>query len=76
MLAFTLTVEQLKIFYTICEAVKADTEEKKMLILQEMARMGQIKNIVKTSMDRKEYTEYLTKHFGNVLEIKSENKNG
>lgn len=75
MLAFMMSVDQLELFYEICEKVGADTEEKKVLVALEMAQAGQINNVVKTKMDKKEYVEHLSKHFGNVLEFKPENQN-
>jgi len=77
MLAFTLTVDQLELFYELCEAAHAETEEQKMVILEEMARVGQITNVVKTKMGKEEYIEHLAKNFGNVLVVKpGESQNG
>ncbi len=74
MLAFTMSLDQLELFYDICSAVGAKTEQQRVQVALEMANNGHVKNIVKTDMSKEDYIEHLAKHFGNVLELKSEKK--
>ena len=77
MIAFRLTAEQAEIFFTLCHELRADTEEKRVAILREMANHGQIDSVTKTKMTQQEYVQHLAKHFGNVLNItKKDNING
>jgi inorganic pyrophosphatase len=68
MLAFHLTAEKALLFFEICGELKADTEEKKVAILEAMAELGQIQNIVQTPKTKEEYIQHLSKHF-KVLKI-------
>ena len=63
MYAFTLTAENAELFFDICHELKADTEEERIKILEAMAKLGKINNIVKTSMSKEEYIKHLSKHF-------------
>jgi len=74
MLAFMMSVEQLELFYQICEAVGAVTEEQKVFVAMEMAQHGHINSVVKTKMDKEEYVKHLAKNFGNVLVVKPQEK--
>jgi len=66
------SVNEVELFFKVCQELNADTEEKRFQILEAMAQMGKIKNVVKTKMEKKEYVEHLAKHFGNVLVVKSQ----
>ena len=61
-------------FYEICEELKADTEEKKVLILDTMAKYGQVEGITETQKTKEEYIKHITEHFGNVLVVKPQEK--
>jgi hypothetical protein len=75
--AFRLTLDQAILFYEICGELKADTEEKRIAILHEMAKYGQVEGITETQKTKEEYVKHLSEHFGSVLVIKpQENLNG
>jgi hypothetical protein len=77
MMAFRLTVDQAEVFYEICHELKADTEEKRVAILIEMSKYGQVEGITETKKTKEEYVKHLSEHFGNVLVVKpQENQNG
>ena len=61
-------------FYEICEELKADTEEKKVLVLDTMAKYGQVEGITETQKTKEEYIKHITEHFGNVLVVKPQEK--
>lgn len=63
MYAFSLTVDNAMLFFEICRELKADKEEERMTILQAMAQLGKVQNIVKTKMTRAQYVKHLSKNF-------------
>lgn len=71
MKAFFLNIDSAILFYELCAELKADTEEKRIAILNEMAEMGYVDNIVQTPKTKAEYLEHLSKHF-NVMEYKDD----
>lgn len=74
MLAFHLTPQAAVLFFEICEEFNADTEEKRLQIMQALAEYGLIDNIVQTPQTKEEYMKHLAKNF-KVLEIKQEKPN-
>lgn len=72
MLAFTLTAENAALFFEICHEIGADTEQKRILVLQEMAKLGHVQNIVETPKSKDEYLKHLAKNF-KVLKIGESN---
>lgn len=70
MRAFRLTPDNAIIFWELVQELNADTEEKRVAILDAMAEFGQIDSIVQTPMTKEEYINHLNKHF-KVLDIKS-----
>ncbi len=70
MLAWALTAENAQLFFELCEEMKANTEEKRIRILMEMARLGKVQNLTKTTMTKEKYIEHLSKNF-KVAEIKN-----
>lgn len=61
--AFIMSVYAAEIFYSVCEELKADTEEERVRILQSMAQLGMLKNIVEIQKTKEEYIAHLRKHF-------------
>lgn len=77
MRAFRLTLDQAVLFYEICDELKADTEEKRVAVLQAMAQYGQVEGITETQKTKEEYIKHLSEHFGSVLVVKpQETSNG
>jgi hypothetical protein len=70
MKAFRLSIDQAILFYEICDELKADTEEKRVAVLQAMAQYGQVEGITETQKTKEEYIKHLSEHFGNVLVVK------
>jgi hypothetical protein len=71
MQAFRLTLDQATLFFEICMEINADTEEKRMLVLAEMAKAGQVDGITDTKMTKEEYVKHLADKFGKVLVVKN-----
>lgn len=69
MLAFRLNLEQLELFYKVCEEMGATTEEARTRILVVMAKMGQIDGVVDTKLSKSDYIKHMAKQFGSVLNI-------
>ncbi len=70
MLAWTLTADNAVLFYELCQELKAETEAQRVQILMEMARLGKVKNLAKTTMTKEDYLKHLSKNF-KVAEIKN-----
>lgn len=70
MRAFRLTPDNAILFWELCQELKADTEEKRVAILDKMAELDQVDSIVQTSMTKNEYLNHLNKHF-KVLDIQN-----
>jgi hypothetical protein len=73
MLAFRMTPAQAEMYFDICIKMQADTETKRLAILQAMFEEGQIQGIVQNKMTQEDYLKHLTEKFGNVLAIKGDN---
>jgi hypothetical protein len=69
MQAFTLTLQNAELFFELCKELKADTEEKRVAILQALAELGKVQSIVESHMTKEEYIKHIAKHF-KVLQIK------
>jgi len=77
MMAFRLNVDQLELFFTICRELNADTEEKRVAILQAMAELKQVDGVTVTTKSKEEYLKHLSDKFGKILVVKNkENDNG
>lgn len=63
MLAFHLTAEQAELFFKICEMQDAKTEEERTEILAQMAKHGEVTNVVQTTKTKDEYVQHLAKNF-------------
>jgi len=75
MLAFRLTAENALMFFEICRELHADTEEKRLSILNAMVQLGKVEQVTKTPKTKEEYLEHLSKNF-KVLNIKSHDSIG
>jgi hypothetical protein len=73
MLAFRLTVDQAMLFFEVCQEIGADTEEKRLVVMQEMAKAGLVEGITDTKMTKDEYVKHLSEKFGNTIVIKKDN---
>jgi hypothetical protein len=71
MRAFRLTADQAVLFFEICAEIHADTEEKRLVVLSEMAKVGAVDGITDTKMSKEEYVKHLSSKFGKVLVVKS-----
>jgi hypothetical protein len=69
--AFRLTADQAALFFEICMEIHADTEEKRLLVLAEMAKYGQVDGITDTKMTKEQYVKHLSEKFGRVMVVKS-----
>lgn len=63
MLAFHLTADQAELFFKVCEMTGAETEEARTAVLLQMARHGDITNVVETKKSKDEYVDHLAKNF-------------
>lgn len=63
MLAFHLTADQAELFFQLCEMRDAKTEEGRTEILTQMARHGEVTNVVQTAKTKDEYVQHLAKNF-------------
>lgn len=63
MLAFHLTAEQAELFSKVCEMRDAKTEQERTEVLIQMARHGDITNVVETKKTKDEYVNHLAKNF-------------
>lgn len=72
MYAFTLTAENAELFFEVCHELKANTEIERIRILEAMAKLGKVNNIVKTKLNKQEYIKHLSKHFKCAI-VKSNN---
>lgn len=63
MKAFSLTAENACLFFEICHELKAESEAERVAILEAMAKLGKVQNIVETKMNKDEYVKHLSKHF-------------
>jgi hypothetical protein len=68
MKAFHLDTDRAILFFELCQELKADTEEKRVAVLEAMAELGQIGFIVDSPKTKDEYVKHLAKHF-KVLDI-------
>lgn len=69
MRAFRLNLAQAEIFYTLCHELNADTEEKRLQIMDVLATLGQVEGITESSMSKDEYVKHIAKQFGTVLRV-------
>ena len=74
MKAIRLTADQAYLFFELCQELKADTEEKRLAIINTMAEFEEVESITQTSMTKDEYIKHISQKFGKVLVIKPEEK--
>lgn len=63
MKAFRLTAENACLFYEVCLAIGAETEEQKLAVLDAMVVLGKVEQVTETNNTKEEYIEHLSKHF-------------
>ena len=70
MMAFRLTADNALLFFEICHELKADTEEKRLAIIDAMIQLGKVEQVTQTKKTKEEYIQHLSKNFS-VLDVKS-----
>jgi hypothetical protein len=63
MRAFRLTLDNALLFYEMCLELKADTEEKRLAIMDAMVQFGKVEQVTDTPKTKEEYIKHLSKHF-------------
>lgn len=73
--AYRLNLDQVELFFELCQELKADTIESRTVILNEMAKMGQVLSVTDTPKTKEEYISHMSKHF-KILQVKDTSNNG
>lgn len=75
MQAFRLTLDNAMLFFELCKELKADTEEKRLSIMDAMVQFGKVEQVTDTPKTKEEYLNHLAKHF-KVLNVSSKGSIG
>ena len=63
MQAFRLSLENAMLFFEVCNELKADTEEKRLKVMNALVQLGKVDQITQTPKTKAEYIKHLQKHF-------------
>lgn len=69
---YMMTPEVAETFYRLCTKLNATTEEERHRVLDAMARLGLMKNVIETGRTREEIVRDMRKHY-KVLDIREKN---
>lgn len=75
MRAFRLSLDNALLFYELCHDLKADTEEKRLVIMNELVQLGKVEQITDTPKTKEEYIKHLSQHFS-VLNVEPKGSMG
>lgn len=76
MLMYEMNVDTALLFYTLCERLKADTEEKRVAVMNYLAEKGLVNSVMYTDRTADQVAKDMAKNFGNVLYVKGKKKKG
>lgn len=71
--AWTMTADVAMEFFKRCHERGANTEPERVKILAELAKEGQMTNVVATNKTREEYIADKAEHF-NILDVRKKNE--
>lgn len=63
MMAFRLTADKAMLFFELCHELNANTESERLVIMDEMVKLGLVEQVTETTKTKEDYIRHMSKHF-------------